>query len=132
MALAQPGLSLDAGIDVGLPCLACWCEGNWQKMGRSLGCLAENIIGQHLRVGTDLHGKPREGDPVENAIGVVGNEQHGPLGGRLEDNLWLEKGVYASNGTLVEKAVKIIEILGSKVASPDDGRAILKLSPRKS
>ena len=27
----------------------------------------------------------------------------------LEDNLWLEKGVYASNGTLVEKAVKIIE-----------------------
>ena len=49
----------------------------------------------------------------------------------LEDNLWLEKGVYASNGTLVEKAVKIIEILGTKVASPDEGRAILKLAPRK-
>ena len=27
----------------------------------------------------------------------------------LEDNLWLEKGVHATNGTLVEKAVKIIE-----------------------
>ena len=49
----------------------------------------------------------------------------------LEDNLWLEKGVYASNGTLVEKAVKIIEILGTKVASPDEGREILKLKPRK-
>jgi len=48
----------------------------------------------------------------------------------LEDNLWIEKGVYASNGTLVEKAVKIIEILGSAVASPDEGRAILKLKPR--
>ena len=49
----------------------------------------------------------------------------------LEDNLWLEKGVPASNGTLVEKAVKIIELLGTKVASPDEGREILKLAPRK-
>ena len=40
----------------------------------------------------------------------------------LEDNLWLEKGVYASNGTLVERAVKIIELLGTKVASPDEAR----------
>lgn len=48
----------------------------------------------------------------------------------LEDNLWLEKGVYASNGTLVEKAVKIIELLGTKVATPDEGREILKLAPR--
>jgi uncharacterized protein (DUF849 family) len=48
----------------------------------------------------------------------------------LEDNLWLEKGVYASNGTLVEKAAKIIEILGTKVASPDEARAILKLKAR--
>ena len=48
----------------------------------------------------------------------------------LEDNIWLEKGVYASNGTLVEKAVKIIEILGTKAATPDEARAILKLKPR--
>jgi uncharacterized protein (DUF849 family) len=80
-------------------------------------------------------------DAVWAAFGIGRNEfpavaQAVLLGGHvrvgLEDNLWLEKGVYASNGTLVEKAVKIIEILGSKVASPDDGRAILKLSPRKS
>jgi uncharacterized protein (DUF849 family) len=49
----------------------------------------------------------------------------------LEDNLWLEKGVYASNGTLVEKAVKIIGLLGTRVASPDEGRAILQLPARK-
>jgi uncharacterized protein (DUF849 family) len=48
----------------------------------------------------------------------------------LEDNLWLEKGVHASNGTLVEKAVKIIELLGTSVATPDEGREILKLAPR--
>ena len=49
----------------------------------------------------------------------------------LEDNLWLEKGVYASNGSLVEKAVKIIELLGTKVATPGEGREILKLAARK-
>lgn len=49
----------------------------------------------------------------------------------LEDNLWLEKGVAATNGTLVEKAVKLIELLGTKVATPDEGRAILKLKARQ-
>ena len=79
-------------------------------------------------------------DAVWAAFGIGRNEfpavaQAVLLGGHvrvgLEDNLWLEKGVYASNGTLVEKAVKIIEMLGTKVASPDEGRAILKLAPRK-
>jgi uncharacterized protein (DUF849 family) len=45
----------------------------------------------------------------------------------LEDNLYLEKGVFATNGLLVEKAVKLIEILGTKIATPDEGRAILGL-----
>ncbi len=48
----------------------------------------------------------------------------------LEDNLYLEKGVLATNGSLVEKAVKIIELLGTNVASPDEARAILHLKPR--
>ena len=48
----------------------------------------------------------------------------------LEDNLWLEKGVHATNGQLVEKAVKIIQLLGTNIASPDEARAILKLKPR--
>ena len=46
----------------------------------------------------------------------------------LEDNLWLAKGVHASNGTLTEKAARIVEILGSAVATPDEARAILKLN----
>lgn len=45
----------------------------------------------------------------------------------LEDNLYLEKGVLATNGSLVERAVKLIEMLGTKVATPDEGRAILGL-----
>ncbi len=45
----------------------------------------------------------------------------------LEDNLYLDKGVFASNGSLTEKAVKLIEMLGTKVATPQEGRAILGL-----
>jgi uncharacterized protein (DUF849 family) len=40
----------------------------------------------------------------------------------LEDNLYLERGVFASNGQLVEKAVKIVETLGARVLSPQEAR----------
>jgi uncharacterized protein (DUF849 family) len=44
----------------------------------------------------------------------------------LEDNLYLEKGKLApSNAALVEKAAKIIEVLGDIVATPTDARNIL-------
>jgi uncharacterized protein (DUF849 family) len=46
----------------------------------------------------------------------------------LEDNLWLEKGVLATNGALVEKAVKLIEMIGTRVATPNEGRTILGLN----
>ena len=44
----------------------------------------------------------------------------------LEDNLYLEAGKLApSNAALVEKTVKIIELLGASVASPTEARQIL-------
>jgi uncharacterized protein (DUF849 family) len=45
----------------------------------------------------------------------------------LEDNLYLSKGVKATNGRLVERAVNIVENLGAKIASPDQARRLLKL-----
>ncbi|MFJ8252468.1 3-keto-5-aminohexanoate cleavage protein [Streptomyces sp. NPDC094466] len=48
----------------------------------------------------------------------------------LEDNLYLDKGVKATNGQLVERAVRITESLGSRVATPDEARAKLGLRPR--
>ena len=46
----------------------------------------------------------------------------------LEDNLYLEKGKLApSNAALVEKAARIIEILGDNVATPADARVLLGL-----
>jgi len=45
----------------------------------------------------------------------------------LEDNLWLEKDVLATNAQLVERAVTIIENMGSAVIGPQRVRDRLKL-----
>jgi uncharacterized protein (DUF849 family) len=50
----------------------------------------------------------------------------------LEDNLYLEKGVYASNGALVERAASIVTLMGAKVVGPDEARAKLGLKKRAS
>ncbi len=48
----------------------------------------------------------------------------------LEDNLWLEKGVLATNAQLVDRAVTIIENMGARVIGPDEVRSRLKLQKR--
>ena len=48
----------------------------------------------------------------------------------LEDNLYLRKGVKATNAQLVEQARTIVEAMGARVATPDDAREILKLKAR--
>ena len=48
----------------------------------------------------------------------------------LEDNLWLDKGVPASNGSLVERVIKLIECMGAKPMSPADGRRHMQLKTR--
>ena len=48
----------------------------------------------------------------------------------LEDNLYLEKGVFASNAQLVERARKIIELMGARVLGPDETRAKFSLVKR--
>ena len=56
---------------------------------------------------------------------VVNQGGHVRVG--LEDNLYLERGVLASNAELVEKAAGIIALLGCRVATPDEARSILGL-----
>ncbi|CUH69210.1 3-keto-5-aminohexanoate cleavage enzyme [Thalassovita autumnalis] len=48
----------------------------------------------------------------------------------LEDNLWLDKGVLATNAQLVERAVTIIENMGAKVIGPEAVRERLGLVKR--
>lgn len=48
----------------------------------------------------------------------------------FEDNIYIEKGKLAkSNGEMVEKAVKIAELLGREIATPAEARKILGLKP---
>jgi uncharacterized protein (DUF849 family) len=46
----------------------------------------------------------------------------------LEDNLYLERGVHASNGQLVEKAIRIVRDMGARTLSPAEARQLLKIS----
>ena len=48
----------------------------------------------------------------------------------LEDNIWLEKGVLATNESLVKKATTIIEAMGSTLMSPQQVRDLLGLTKR--
>ena len=48
----------------------------------------------------------------------------------LEDNIWLEKGVLATNESLVKKATTIIEAMGSTLMSPQQVRDPLGLTKR--
>ncbi|MGI9488436.1 MAG: 3-keto-5-aminohexanoate cleavage protein [Geminicoccaceae bacterium] len=45
----------------------------------------------------------------------------------LEDNLYLDRGVLATNAQLVERVVGIIEAMGARVLSPSEARTKLKL-----
>jgi len=62
---------------------------------------------------------------VAQAVLLGGNVRVG-----LEDNLYLSKGVLASNGQLVEQAVGIIESLGSRVVGPAEAREQLGLKAK--
>ena len=60
---------------------------------------------------------------VAQAVLLGGNVRVG-----LEDNLYLEKGVFASNGSLVEKATTIITNMGANIMNVKDARNKLGLS----
>ena len=48
----------------------------------------------------------------------------------LEDNLYLSRGVFATNAQLVERARTIVELLGARVLGPDEARARFGLRRR--
>ncbi|MBS0364723.1 MAG: 3-keto-5-aminohexanoate cleavage protein [Proteobacteria bacterium] len=59
---------------------------------------------------------------VAQSILLGGNVRVG-----LEDNLYLSRGVYASNAQLVEKARTIIEAMGARILTPGQTRERLRL-----
>ena len=71
----------------------------------------------------DLEGEATAEMPmVAQAVLLGGNIRVG-----LEDNLYLEKGVFASNAQLVEKACSIVELMGCSIQMPSEARETLGL-----
>jgi uncharacterized protein (DUF849 family) len=62
---------------------------------------------------------------VSAAVLAGGNARVG-----LEDNLYLERGVLATNAQLVGRAAKIITNMGARVIGPAEVREKLKLTKR--
>jgi uncharacterized protein (DUF849 family) len=62
---------------------------------------------------------------VAQAVLLGGNVRVG-----LEDNLYLDKGVFASNGSLVERAIDLVQKLGARTLTPEEGRKKLGLKKR--
>jgi len=63
---------------------------------------------------------------VAQAVLLGGNIRVG-----LEDNLYLEKGVFASNGQLVERACNIVQLMGCSIQTPSEARQTLGLKTPK-
>jgi uncharacterized protein (DUF849 family) len=60
---------------------------------------------------------------VAQAMLLGGNVRVG-----LEDNLYLEKGVFASNAQLVERACQIVRLMGAEIQTPEQARQTLGLN----
>ena len=73
------------------------------------------LIGINVRIGSGL--------PAKVAVLLGGNVRVG-----LEDNLYLSRGVYASNAQLVTKARTIIEAMGAQILTPAQTRERLQLA----
>jgi len=91
---------------------------------------AESIIGMRAMLPRNAHwaafGISQHEMPMAAlAVLLGGNVRVG-----LEDNLYLERGVLATNEQLVEKAARIIRDLGARVLSPAETRTKLNLSNR--
>ena len=56
------------------------------------------------------------------AVAMGGNVRVG-----LEDNIYLDRGVLATNGQLVTRAVEILERMGARALTPQEARNKLKL-----
>lgn len=106
---ARPLYQLCLGIPWGAP----WST---ETMAYQKAQLPENAIWASFSIGRN------QMPAVAQAVMLGGHVRVG-----LEDNLWLEKGVHATNGALVEKAARLIQLLGTSVATPAEGREILGL-----
>ena len=111
-AMAQEPLGLDArGQGIGLGLLGA-AEIDGQHMRLELGRLAQEAVGEDARLGPSALGDPAQGNAVEDAEGMVGDEQHRPGAGNF-------RGIAAEPDLDAHQANRgIEERLGAVLAPP--------------
>ena len=83
------------------------------------------VMKDHLPVGASWAGfgiSRMQMPMAAAAVAMGGNVRVG-----LEDNLYLERGVLASNAQLVERAIEILERMGARAVTPAEARQKLNL-----
>ncbi|MEO0331992.1 MAG: 3-keto-5-aminohexanoate cleavage protein [Bacteroidota bacterium] len=93
---------------------------NAATMNYLLGLLPDNAIWGALGTG-------RNQFPIVAQSALLG----GNVRVGLEDNLYLRKGEFATNGQLVARAAELLDILGRPVATVDQARHMLGLKARR-
>jgi uncharacterized protein (DUF849 family) len=83
------------------------------------GLLPENAVWGMLGIGAAQM-------PVVGLSAIMG----GNIRVGLEDNIYLSRGVFATNGQLVAKAKQICENIGRPIATPEEARQILGLKSK--
>ncbi len=81
--------------------------------------------GEHVAAQCQLGGLGISRSEFKIVAESVNNGGHVRVG--LEDNLYLEKGVFASNAQLVEKAVRIMRELDAEPVEPERAAELLEL-----
>lgn len=104
-----PMIQFVLGVPWGMPCTP-------ETIMYMKSLLPEGAVWGMLGIG-------RNQMPVAALAAVLG----GNVRVGLEDNLYLSKGVWASNAELVTRGKALIEGIGRKVATPDEAREILGL-----
>ena len=109
-------------------------EGLWSQRG-AYDHVVQAMTGMMSLQGEADDPPTKVGFPVIDAAAGMMAAQAVLLGGNvrvgLEDNLWLDRGVLATNGQLVERATEILSRLGARVLSPAEGRVKMGLKERR-
>src|SRR5690606_27799262 len=100
-----------------------WDGGSWTPPEERALLYMTDILPENVNFNVSVMSPERQWQLLAMTIGLGGHVRVG-----YEDNPYLTPGELAdSNARLVEKIVKIAELLGREVASPEEARKIIGL-----
>jgi uncharacterized protein (DUF849 family) len=109
---APPLFQFVMGLNWGMPA-------TFETVHYMKGLLPEDAVWGMLGIG-----------PAQMPVVALSAIMGGNIRVGLEDNIYLKRGIFATNGDLVRQARQIVEGVGRPIATPDEARQILGLKSR--